>query len=309
MKRLLLIPGVIALLVLLPAQMTVQPALNCTGTDAAVELNGIVKASETNGQIRQVFLPVNITCYFKTRPNPITTSLTLVGLGGSLAHSTIERAYAPLSTTEQFLHYNGGVKGQRGGGIRHIEIVAGNVFETTTPTVGGRAIFLSAIDSDFRPGYMLFDDIYITARENGNWWRNIDVDGVNASEQGKQGVRNVTIRDSFLFCASDANIYARNAVHFFVRGGASVVGTGTCQGSGKIRITGNNTATTNTTDFALDTTVYGDIILERCHIGYVAGIVTVNVQISSSCTSNGTIVSQINGKLTNNAGWRTIGQP
>lgn len=289
MRKLLMV----AALTLLPLTAHAQVTLDCSG-DATGPWNKVMADAVTNSSIRTLLVPTG-QCFFNSRPMPNTVGVTVKGQG--IAHSALIAAYHPGSTTEQFIHFDGGTPGARGGGMVGLTICK-------TGNSGGRAIMVSGYNDSQRAGYLLFDDLYITTCASGSWWRNFDIDGINIQDPGGQGVRNITIRDSYGFCATDANIYARNAVHLTIRGGAYVIGTGTCAGVGKIRITGGGSQLANSTDFSIDTKVYGDIVLEQCDIGHVSGIVTGNVSIATSCTNRGALVAQVNGTITNSAGWK-----
>lgn len=269
--------------------LSAEPVLDCSLPDAAVSWNQIVTDSLSDPTLRVARIPSG-ACVFKTRPLFINNGLNWIGAG--IGNTVLIRDYAPSYTTEPFFQFGGGSPSSRGGGIRRAGILA-NGFQ------GGRAILATGVDATNRAGYMKFSELYITAANGGNWFRNIDVDGGNILTSGTQGLRNISIIDSYLFCASDANIYGRNVVHFEVRGGASVVGTGTCTGVGKIRITGEDHEFGKSTDFVISTKVYGDVVLERCHIGFISGNITQNLVINSTCSGNGTSVAQINGTVDN----------
>jgi hypothetical protein len=229
---------------------------------------------------------------FNSRPEPIPIGLTIEG--GSQGLSRLVRAYQPGSDDEPFLHWTG-ESGDRGGGLRDLMLVIGD------DTTRGRMVYLSGKDTNHRPQWMRFDSIAIngsTPNGNGRCWRTFEINGSNIAEQGTQGIRDISVWDCWLYRGTDSVLHISNGTQFDMRGGG-------CAGRGfrpRILITGGGTQLTNTRNFRLDTYIAGDVEMENCSDGFVAGNIGGHLIIKPTA-GRGKSVAFVGGKVTNEANW------
>lgn len=236
---------------------------------------------------------------FRSRPMPIPFSLNVVGVGSGM--SRLVRAYQPEAQTDAFLHWTG-KDGERGGGLRDLMLVMGD------NTTGGRMIYLTGLDEFHRPHWMRFENIVVNGSipsGNGQCWRTFDLDGMNIAVKGTQGIRDVSLLNSWMFRGVDACVRVANGTQFDMRGGG-------CSSRGEWRprivITGGDTVLTKSTNFRIDCYISGDVILENCTNGFVSGNIGGFLHIKSTA-GQGKSVAFTGGGVTNEAAdWQILGE-
>jgi hypothetical protein len=246
-----------------------------------------------SGNLRKLILDVG-DYRFGSMPSSLPIALDIEGVGGS--NSKLMRNYLPRSRDEPFLHWTG-ESGERGGGMRDMMVVIGD------DTIDGRMIYITGLDEWHRAQWMRFDHIEVNGYPpsgNGRCWRTFDLDGTNIATPGTQGVRDISLSDCWLYRASDAIVMVKNGTQFNMRGGGC---GGRGAGRARIVIDGGGTQLSNSTNFALDTYIAGDIVVRNCDNGHVSGIIGGDLIIDETAGRGKSVALVGNEVINNSRGW------
>lgn len=243
--------------------------------DTTPILNSISAIGKLARRSRVLFAGRNGNYFFNTKPNTLTCGLIIVGEGISL--SGLARNYQPATVTEHFLHWEGGAC--NGGGLRDISVVCSH------GTGGNLVSFTSPLGSAL--SYCDIDKVYISYMA-GTWaFRALYIDGrLNDGSQGGQGVRDINVSRSFLFCNPQgfAALEARNVCvgrfsDIFTDGQQSII-----SGGGVSSGTNSNNVTVSGMNFTA-------LTIEHCSSVHLNNVMANNVSIQATAT-NGSILGK-----------------
>lgn len=141
------------------------------------------------------------TYYFLTKPDAITRTIKLVGVGSGENNTELRRDYLPKSRFEPFLYFRNG----RGSVVRDLSIMA------TKGNSNGCALVLENHNGE-NVGYFQGDNLYISGYgSDNNWAIAVWLHGAFKTESPK-GIRSVNLTGLRLF-ASTYSVLELNTVH------------------------------------------------------------------------------------------------
>lgn len=164
--------------------------------DNTPALNRAIAAITAVGQSRLRF-PAGVWT-FRTKPNSIPCGVHLEGDGFSSSFyqggTTLYRNYTPGANSDRFLLWDGTKQAANntGGGLHRLGI------EAAAGTSHGVAYGATAQSDDFRPGYMVFEDLLVRAEAGGSFDYAFIGSGVACVTSGSQGLRDLTFRNVYL---------------------------------------------------------------------------------------------------------------
>ncbi len=239
---------------------------------------------------RVIYFPYDVTdnngnYNFNSKPNAMGRGILLVGEN---PRQFLVRNYAPsgAAATEasSFLiwngaDYNGSDPNQnKGGGMLNLGVGAGN------GTTDGTAILVTGADTNFRPGYMLFQNIVVSVPlgSTGTWGFGALVKGAGVTTTGSQGMRDITFLALYLFrCTSDP-MQITNGVHVHVHG-LTVSDGGAGNPNPTVRVNGGGSGISNSTQCVLNNLdIEGTLHFQDCNKIVAMGYVNV---ISSAASA------------------------
>jgi hypothetical protein len=226
--------------------------------------NALVFNTALERGIRSLYVPRG-SWHFLTRPMPVTYAMEIFGDG--FGCSALVRQYAPQSDGEGLLTLVAGASH-----IGRIGICAG------ANTAGGAGIALIS-DGTNSPDYSVLEDVYVTVEPGsiGTWSNALLIDG-SARVNAPIGVRDINVRNTYLFASTNAACRISGGVGITLQGGGLYPAAGT---NGRLQVTG--TGAVPSYYVALDTSYLGGLSLDNCnYVNIRAAIIAGDVANASS---------------------------
>jgi hypothetical protein len=255
-------------------------------TDNTANFNTLTAAACTAGS-RSILFPAGIY-FFASKPNAIGCGLIILGQGSGSAPNHngtgLIANYDESTATNGFITFNGNFSTVSGTGCGLENI---GIFKATGHT-GGVGWKLTGSDDNHRAGFCHTRSVQIGSYIAGGTFNyGIYVDGSNNVTSGSEGIRDVTLIDTWVNSATTKTVWLDNATHLHWYGGAVYGGS---SGSAGITVTGQGTAgsaTQNSTDIILDMTVFGDLTIDKANNVFFSGFVLGgNVSVTSNTTKS-----------------------
>jgi hypothetical protein len=163
--------------------------------------------------------------------------------------------------------------------------------------VGGTAIKFTGSSTALRAGFPMVDNVRITG--DGTWSHGIVVDGTAMTGAGTQGLRDCTLRNTWVFntTVADKSIWVKNGAQFSMIGGGIVDGLGANSG---MTITGAAGAT-STSQNVSGAGVYigGTLTLDYVNNFALEGFVVGGAVSITANATNGDVNGRFSGAVTN----------
>lgn len=236
--------------------------------DTTPALNAVGQIAVANNRVGLRFSGRGGNYFFNTKPATMPRGIIISGEGISL--SGLLRNYQPANNNEHFLHWDG--SNCNGAELRDISVVAysgtgGNLVSLTSPL--GSAL-----------SYFSIAHAYVSYAGSGYATRCVSIEGrANDGTSGGQGVRDVNINDSYLFC-HPSGAYCLEARNLVV-GRVNNLYTQT----GQVVISGGGTAGTNSIDVKMSNLNAASMTIEKSSGVMAIGVASGVVSIQSTATN------------------------
>lgn len=183
---------------------------------------------------------------FNTKPNNFTDGVVIEGVSSS--QTNLIRNYTASSPSEGFLTWYQGAS--NGGGCKYLGVIAADGTSN-----GTMLMFLTGGQVS---GYHHLYDVVISHFGTGDYYTCFEVNGIDNTTGGSQGMRDFRATNCFFFLGNSGSNYTfrlLNATNHTIKG---------CWTNGPGWVTGGGTALTNTTVGIIDMISISSILVENC---------------------------------------------